>query len=66
MQIIYSYPLSQQVGAPGEPVVKAGDRVERGQKIAEIPEGKLGANLHTAVSGTVETVTDGGDFDPCG
>lgn len=58
MQIIYSYPLSQQVGAPGKPAVKAGDRVERGQKLAEIPEGKLGANLHTAVSGTVEAVTD--------
>ena len=56
MQEIYSYPLAQQVGAACEPVVKSGDSVERGQKIAKIPEGKLGANLHTAVSGTVEAV----------
>ena len=57
MQEIYEYPLVQQVGAPGEPLVKTGDRVKRGQKIAGIPAGKLGANLHTALSGMVEAVT---------
>ena len=57
MQQIYRYPLSQQVGAACEPAVQPGGRVERGQKIAKIPAGKLGANLHTAVSGTVEAVT---------
>jgi len=57
MQEIYEYPLAQQTGAPGNTLVKPGDHVDRGQKIAGIPEEKLGANLHTAVSGTVETVT---------
>lgn len=57
MQEIYQYPLEQQIGAPGEPLVKVGESVKRGQKIAEIPEGKLGANLHASVSGTVKVVT---------
>ena len=39
-------PLSQGVGAPAQPVVRAGDRVEKGALIAAAPEGKLGANLH--------------------
>ena len=29
------YPLSQHIGAPARPVVKKGDRVLTGQKIAE-------------------------------
>ena len=51
-------PLSQGVGAPAQPVVKEGDRVERGALIAVIPEGKLGANLHASMSGTVAAVTE--------
>ena len=51
-------PLSQGVGAPGQPVVKEGDRVERGALIAVIPEGKLGANLHASLSGTVAAITE--------
>ena len=51
-------PLSQGVGAPAQPVVKEGDRVERGSLIAVIPEGKLGANLHASISGTVASVTE--------
>jgi Na+-translocating ferredoxin:NAD+ oxidoreductase RnfC subunit len=38
--------------------VKVGDRVERGSLIAAIPEGKLGANLHASISGTVTAVTE--------
>lgn len=51
-------PLRQNVGAPAEPVVKAGDVVTAGDLIARIPEGKLGANLHASISGTVQAVTD--------
>jgi len=50
-------PLKQHIGAPSQPVVKTGDRVERGDLIARIPEGKLGANVHASISGRVEAVT---------
>jgi Na+-translocating ferredoxin:NAD+ oxidoreductase RnfC subunit len=51
-------PLRQGVGAPSQPVVKKGDQVQRGDLIACIPEGKLGANLHASISGTVVDVTE--------
>ena len=50
-------PLRQNVGAPAEPVVGEGSKVEKGDLIARIPEGKLGANLHASISGTVAAVT---------
>ncbi|MEH2944581.1 4Fe-4S dicluster domain-containing protein [Lachnospiraceae bacterium KK002] len=51
-------PLRQNVGAPAEPVVQAGSKVEKGDLIARIPEGKLGANLHASISGTVTDVSN--------
>ena len=51
-------PLRQNVGAPAEPVVQVGDTVEVGALIARIPEGKLGANLHASIAGTVQAVTE--------
>jgi len=51
-------PLRQNVGAPGEPVVKVGDSVKKGDRVAKIPEGKLGANLHASISGKVTAVTE--------
>jgi len=50
-------PLKQHIGAPSQLVVKIGDRVQRGDLIARIPEGKLGANVHASISGRVEAVT---------
>ena len=50
-------PLKQHIGAPSQPVVKIGDGVQRGDLIARIPEGKLGANVHASISGRVEVVT---------
>ena len=50
--------LSQHLGAPAVPVVKPGDAVIEGALIADIPEGKLGARLHSSISGTVSEVTD--------
>lgn len=46
--------LRQQIGAPCQPLVQAGDSVSRGQLVAAIPEGKLGANLHASIDGIVE------------
>lgn len=49
--------LRQHIGAAASPLVKQGERVERGQLIAEIPPGKLGAPIHASVTGTVTEVT---------
>ena len=53
-------PLKQHVGAPCEPVVKSGDKVNQGDLIAKIREGQLGANVHASISGTVTAVSDNG------
>lgn len=49
------YPLSQHIGAMAKPLVKAGDRVLVGQKIAE-KGGFISANIHSSVSGTVKSI----------
>lgn len=49
------YPLSQHIGAPAVPLVKKGDKVLVGQKIAETG-GFVSANIHSGVSGTVKTI----------
>ncbi|NLO45839.1 MAG: hypothetical protein GX107_04960 [Clostridiales bacterium] len=46
--------LSQHIGAPSVPVVRDGDKVAKGQTVAKCPDGKLGANLHASISGTVK------------
>lgn len=46
-------PIRQHIGAPSQPVVKAGDAVCQGQLIAKCPEGSLGANIHASITGTV-------------
>jgi Na+-translocating ferredoxin:NAD+ oxidoreductase RnfC subunit len=46
--------LSQHAGIPAEPVVKVGDSVKTGDLIADIPEGKLGAKIHSSISGKVK------------
>lgn len=49
-------PLLQHAGAPAMPCVKVGDEVRKGQPIAEIPEGKLGARVHASISGLVSDI----------
>ncbi len=49
--------LSQHIGAPSQPQVKEGDVVNKGDLVAGIPEGALGANLHASISGTVAAIT---------
>lgn len=51
-------PLRQHLGAPAVPVVAAGVRVRRGDLVAEVPEGKLGARIHASIDGIVAEVTD--------
>jgi len=49
-------PLSQHIGAPAEAIVSPGQRVGRGELIADIPADKLGARLHSSISGVVKEV----------
>ncbi len=49
------YPLSQHIGAPAAPIVKKGDKVLTGQKIAEAA-GFVSAPIYATVSGTVKAV----------
>jgi Na+-translocating ferredoxin:NAD+ oxidoreductase RnfC subunit len=51
-------PLKMHIGAPSIPVVQAGDMVWRGQLVADIPEGSLGAKIHASITGRVTEVTD--------
>lgn len=51
---ILKVPLSQHIGACCVPTVKVGDAVKVGQVIGEVPEGKLGARVHSPVSGIVQ------------
>ena len=51
------YPLSQHIGAPATPIVKKGDRVLTGQKIAEAT-GFVSAPIYATVSGTVKAIEE--------
>lgn len=48
-------PLSQHLGAPAEPCVAVGERVLKGQKIAEA-QGTVSVPLHAPTSGTVSFI----------
>lgn len=58
-----AYPLSQHIGAPANPVVKKGDRVLKGQLIAEAG-GFVSAPVYASVSGTVKGLEQ--RFSPAG
>lgn len=49
------YPVSQHIGAPATPIVAKGDRVLRGQMIAEA-SGFVSAPIYSSVSGTVKCI----------
>lgn len=51
-----SVPMSQHIGAPCVCLVKKGDKVALGQKIGKVPDGALGAPVHSSISGTVEKI----------
>lgn len=50
--------LKQHIGEVSISVVKIGDKVSAGDLIAKVPEGKLGANVHASIIGTVSQVSD--------
>ena len=50
-------PTVMHIGAPAKPIVKAGDKVEVGQLIAE-SGGFISAPIHASISGTVKKVED--------
>ncbi len=48
-------PVAQHIGAPAKPIVKKGDKVKRGDRVAEAG-GFVSAPIHTPISGTVMKV----------
>lgn len=52
-------PMSQHVGKPADPIVKAGDIVERADVIARTSADALGTTIHASIRGRVRS-TDGG------
>ncbi len=51
----YLLPLGQHIGAPSKAIVRPGQKVERGEVIAE-PGGFVSVALHAPVTGTVKAV----------
>ena len=49
------FPLSQHIGAPAKAVVAKGDRVLKGQLIAEA-DGFISSPVYSSVSGTVKSI----------
>jgi Na+-translocating ferredoxin:NAD+ oxidoreductase RnfC subunit len=50
-------PFQQHIGKPAQAVVKKGEVVKTGQLIGKVPEGELGANIHSSIHGKVKEVT---------
>jgi electron transport complex protein RnfC len=48
-------PLRQHAGKPARPIVKVGDRVERGDTVAEA-DGHVSAPVHASAAGTVASI----------
>ena len=48
-------PLQQHIGAPLDPIVKVGDKVLKGQKIAD-SQAFMSTTIHSPVSGTVKRI----------
>ncbi len=50
-------PLQQHLGAPATPLVDQGSRVRKGQLIADVAEGKMGAAIHASIDGVVREIS---------
>ncbi len=48
--------LSQNVGTPSVPVLTEGTVVRRGDLIADIPEGNIGAKIHSSIDGRISMI----------
>jgi Na+-translocating ferredoxin:NAD+ oxidoreductase RnfC subunit len=49
--------LLQHFGQAAVPVVQAGQRLKRGDTVARVPDGALGADIHSSIAGKVAAVT---------
>jgi Na+-translocating ferredoxin:NAD+ oxidoreductase RnfC subunit len=49
-------PLGAHFGSPARAIVRVGERVQEGDRVGEIPEGKLGARVHASIAGKVTVV----------
>ena len=52
-----SIPMSMHIGTPSKPIVKVGDTVKVGTKIAE-PSGTVSVPIHSSISGKVIKIAD--------
>ncbi|HEJ0422504.1 electron transport complex protein RnfC [Citrobacter koseri] len=50
--------LRQHIGASAVPCVQKGERVVRGQCVADMPSGALGAPVHASIDGIVSDITE--------
>lgn len=50
--------MKQHAGVAAQALVKPRDAVKKGQVLADVPEGTLGARVHASVDGWVERVDD--------
>lgn len=50
--------LQQHIGAPAAPAVNEGDAVKANDLVAAVDKGKLGAAIHSPISGTVREITE--------
>ncbi len=53
---IVRIPLKQHIGISAEAIVKKGDCVQKGELVGKVQEGKVGANVHSSIAGTVSQV----------
>lgn len=51
--------LQPPFGVKCSPLVKAGQRVRRGEPVGEVPAGALGSSVHASIDGVVRRVTAG-------
>ena len=51
-------PLLQHIGAPAIACVSEGDTVRKGDVIAKIKDGALGANIHASIDGKITTANE--------
>lgn len=54
---LVTIPMAMHIGAPSTPIVKVGDLVKVGTKIAE-SNGKISVPVHSSVSGKVKAISD--------
>lgn len=50
--------LRQHIGASSVPCVQKGERVTRGQCVADVPQGAPGARIHASMDGIVSEITE--------